>query len=190
LVIFILAAASVHANSAGRRSGKDTYAKVVLIDSALLASGTTSRSRTEKLGVISFHERPDGTVRITGTINGLSRGKHGIHVHEFGDLSGGCDSAKEHFNPTNLTHGAPSSTTRHVGDLGNVRPGSDGVTHVDIQDSIVRLHGPHSIIGRTLVVHVGEDDLGLGNDEESLKSGNADGRVACGIVGYAPPDSA
>ncbi len=42
--------------------------------------------------------------------------------------------------------------------------------------------GASDILGRAFVVHAGEDDLGLGGDEGSLKTGNAGGRVACGVV--------
>lgn len=47
------------------------------------------------------------------------------------------------------------------------------------QDNVLSLWGQYSIVGRAIVVHAGEDDLGLGNNDGSLKTGNAGGRVAC-----------
>ncbi len=70
-----------------------------------------------------------------------------------------------------------------MGDLGNVEVEADGKdVAVVIRDSHVSLVGPHSIMDRAFVVHAGEDDLGLGGDDGSVKTGNAGGRVACGVV--------
>ena len=41
-----------------------------------------------------------------------------------------------------------------------------------------------NIIGRSVVIHSGEDDLGRGGDEESLKIGNAGSRIGCAVIGY------
>ena len=49
------------------------------------------------------------------------------------------------------------------------------------------LHGEFSVIGRSCVTHAGIDDLGNGGNEESLKTGNAGGRVACGVIGLSGP---
>ena len=38
------------------------------------------------------------------------------------------------------------------------------------------------IVGRAMVIHALEDDLGLGGDEESKKTGNAGARVGCGLI--------
>ena len=41
---------------------------------------------------------------------------------------------------------------------------------------------PTSILNRALVIHANADDLGRGNDPESLKSGNSGAHIACGLV--------
>lgn len=54
---------------------------------------------------------------------------------------------------------------------------------VDIKDSVIDLEGQHNVIGRAVVVHAGEDDLGKGGHEDSLTTGHAGGRLACGVIG-------
>lgn len=67
-------------------------------------------------------------------------------------ISTGCTSAGAHFNPLGKEHGGPDCEVRHLGDLGNVEAGANGVAKVNITDSAIQLQGSHSIIGRTLVV--------------------------------------
>ena len=73
---------------------------------------------------------------------------------------------------------------RHVGDLGNIFTYSKSFTGVNVIDSLVTLESgaDNDISGRAFVVHEGEDDLGMGGNEESLKTGNAGKRLACGII--------
>ena len=109
--------------------------------------------------------------------------ERGFHIHEFGDVTNGCVSAGAHFNPFKKTHGAPQDENRHVGDLGNIKTDAQGVAKGVITDSLVKLIGPTSVVGRSVVVHAGTDDLGKGGNEESLKTGNAGPRPACGVIG-------
>ena len=74
---------------------------------------------------------------------------------------------------------------RHVGDLGSILTNSDErPTEVVIHDKIISLdpNSPANILGLSIVVHDGEDDLGKGGDAGSLKTGNAGSRLACGII--------
>ena len=82
-------------------------------------------------------------------------------------------------------HGSPKHRERHVGDLGNIFADETGTAVVDISDPLVTLVGPRSVIGRALMIHAGEDDLGEGGNADSLKTGNAGGRVACAVIGVA-----
>lgn len=74
---------------------------------------------------------------------------------------------------------------RHEGDLGNIQANADGTSSMTIVDNYITLSGPRSVIGRGLVVHMKKDDLGKGGAPDSLTTGNAGGRIACGVIGYA-----
>ena len=138
-------------------------------------------------GKIYFEQAtPRHLLKINGYIMNLPKGLHGFHVHEFGDVSNGCTSAGEHFNPTMSDHGAPNALIRHVGDLGNIDAKvSNALTNVDIIDNLMSLYGQFSVLGRTLVVHTDRDDFGLTDNPLSKTTGNSGGRLACGIIGIA-----
>ena len=88
-------------------------------------------------------------------------------------------SAGGHFNPDNKKHGAPTDEERHVGDLGNLEADENGVAHYERTDTVIAFFGPHSVIGRAIIVHAGEDDF------TSQPTGNAGTRLACGVIGIA-----
>lgn len=124
--------------------------------------------------------------KVEYNITGLSDGKHGFHIHESGDLTNGCDSACAHFNPYNKKHGSINSKERHAGDLGNI-VSKNKVSKGNLIAKDISLNSKKTnILGRTIIIHQDEDDLGRGKldkKEESLKTGNAGKRLACGIIG-------
>ena len=111
-------------------------------------------------------------------------GIHGFHIHRVGDLREGCLSLCSHYNPKNKNHGGPNDKERHVGDLGNIIS-KNGFVNKTFRDKLIKLRGKYSVIGRSVVIHADEDDLGKGDNVESLKTGNAGKRIACGVIGYS-----
>tara|TARA_B000000557_G_C20793657_1_gene452243 strand:+ start:1135 stop:1647 length:513 start_codon:yes stop_codon:yes gene_type:complete len=136
-------------------------------------------------GIVRFKQFKH-KLKIMYDIKGLSDGLHGFHIHEYGDLTDGCTSSCSHFNPFNKKHGGLNSSERHVGDLGNIIS-KNNIAKGIIYDKLTTLN--HNdiccILGRCVVVHEDEDDLGLGNNEESKKTGNAGKRLACGVIGIS-----
>lgn len=138
-------------------------------------------------GEIYFDEMEDGSTHIWGKIEGLKKGLHGIHIHEKGDISKGCESMGGHYNPTSKAHGPRvindvETDNRHIGDLGNIEANDQGVALFDFKDKHVNLSGKYSVLGRGIVVHEKADDLGMGGNDESTFSGNSGARIGCGII--------
>lgn len=138
-------------------------------------------------GVVKFAQPSGGKTVVNATIKGLSAGKHGFHVHQFGNLIEGCKTAGPHFNPHGKTHGGPNDDERHVGDMGNVEADGKSDTTYVYEDALIQLTGPHTIIGRSVVTHADEDDLGKGGHDDSKTTGHAGARVACGVIGLSAP---
>ncbi|NXS91975.1 SODE dismutase, partial [Jacana jacana] len=99
-----------------------------------------------------------------------------IHIHELGDLSRGCDATGGHYNPFGVNH------PRHPGDFGNFFP-KEGKIRKYKPNLSATMFGPYSIMGRAVVLHEQEDDMGKGNNKASLENGNAGTRLACGVIG-------
>lgn len=128
-------------------------------------------------GVVNFVQEKKG-IRITATIHGLTPGKHGFHIHRYGNCSGDDGTcAGDHFNPTNAPHGAPTDKCVHAGDLGNLVADQNGTAEYDQINYNITLSGPHSILARSVIVHADPDDL------YSQPTGNSGKRIGCGVIG-------
>jgi Cu-Zn family superoxide dismutase len=130
-------------------------------------------------GTVTFTKAESG-VKISGKITGLPPGSHGFHIHEFGDCTAvDFASAGGHFNPGQKNHGSPKDANRHEGDLGNIEADASGTATIDAVDSSLSFEGEGSILGRGVIVHANTDDF------KTQPTGNAGGRVACGVIGAA-----
>jgi len=133
------------------------------------------------MGTVTF-TKTDAGVQVVADITGLTPGQHGFHIHEFGDCSApDATSAGGHFNPSKNPHAGHDDAKRHEGDLGNIEADSSGKAHLELTDKMMTMSGEMSIIGRGVIVHEKVDDL------KTQPTGNAGGRVACGVIGVAKP---
>lgn len=130
-------------------------------------------------GMVTF-TKTDSGVHVLVELNNLTPGRHGFHIHEYGDISAADGtSTGGHFNPENMPHGPRLARQRHEGDMGNVTANESGIARLDYVDTHIRLSGPASIIGRGIILHAGEDDL------KTQPTGAAGGRIAAGVIGIA-----
>jgi Cu-Zn family superoxide dismutase len=127
-------------------------------------------------GEVEF-KKTDAGMQIKIELSGLTPGKHGFHIHEFGDCSApDGKSAGEHFNPGKMQHGDINSSSKHDGDMGNVTADADGKVNITLTDKMMTFDGPNSILGKSVIVHEKEDDL------KTQPSGNSGNRLACGVI--------
>ena len=130
-------------------------------------------------GVVKFEEVNNG-VHVIADLAGLAHGKHGFHIHEFGDInSDDGSSAGGHFNPTGMPHSMPMTDKRHTGDMGNIEADENNNAHLDYIDPVMRLNGPYSIVGHSVIVHEKEDDF------KTQPTGNAGSRIGYGVIGIS-----
>lgn len=140
-------------------------------------------------GYVLFEQlKARAPVRVTFHLEGFKKpdSLHAVHIHEYGDLRDGCMSLGGHWNPFHKNHGNQMTKDRHAGDLiNNLKTDAQKRFLFSYDDSSISILGKYSILGRSVVLHDGVDDLGLGDAPESLVTGNAGGRMACAVIGYA-----
>jgi superoxide dismutase, Cu-Zn family len=124
-------------------------------------------------------------VRVVADLDNLTPGKHGFHIHEFGDTSAKDGAAAGgHYNPTGAPHAGHDAASHHAGDLGNIQAGADGKAHLDVTVGGISIAAANAIVGRSVVVHEKTDDL------TTQPSGNSGPRIGVGVIGLAKPAEA
>jgi Cu-Zn family superoxide dismutase len=157
---------------AGAAAGAAAGASAGKVASAKLMPTKDSTAR----GEVTFTPEDKG-VRVNASFTGLQMGEHGFHVHEKGDCSApDAASAGGHFNPATKPHAARDAAERHVGDLGNLKADPYGMARANFVDTQLSLDGPNSIVGKAVIIHQNADDF------TTQPTGNAGGRLACGVI--------
>jgi Cu-Zn family superoxide dismutase len=133
-------------------------------------------------GVVAFHAH-DGHLLVHARISGLKpNGEHGFHLHEKGDCaSADGTSAGGHFNPSGQPHG-PQNAAHHAGDLPSLKADAQGNAdvHFTVDGPSLDASNAGYIVGRSVIVHANPDDY------TTQPTGNAGGRVACGVIAALP----
>jgi Cu-Zn family superoxide dismutase len=133
-----------------------------------------AKSGSKLTGKAVLTEAPDG-VKVVLSVENVSPGEHGAHVHEKGDCSAeDGSSAGGHFNPGGHPHALPSGSPRHLGDFGNITVNADGKGTLELVAAGANLKDgdPSSFLGKAIIVHEKKDDGGQ-------PTGNAGGRIGC-----------
>jgi Cu-Zn family superoxide dismutase len=154
-------------------------------DAGISGSATLTEEKTDE-GI------KEVTVHLK--IEGLSDGKHAVHIHETGSCEP-CGAAQGHHDPGPFGQTRPDSAgdtvpandinhPYHMGDLINieVKNGKGSMTHTT--NRITLSSGRLSILdkdGSSFIIHTNEDTYC--DQESDLKKGCAGGaRDACGVI--------
>jgi Cu-Zn family superoxide dismutase len=121
-----------------------------------------------------------GGLRVTAQVRHAPPGRHGFHIHEGSSCAEAGQAAGGHFNPDAAPHGdLRRSGVRgaHAGDLGNLEVGPDGRgAYAALLPGLALAEGPRAVAGRAIILHADADDL------SSQPTGNAGGRIGCGLI--------
>ena len=147
-------------------------------EAVAMVHGTKGNEKVH--GIIKFTDTGNG-VRVMAHVTGLEpNSEHGFHIHEFGDCTDmeKAMSTGGHFNPDKHQHGKAGDANAHPGDMGNIKADATGMAMAEITLPAASLTGKNAILGRGVIVHEKPDDY-------SQPTGNAGGRIACGVIGVA-----
>ena len=122
-------------------------------------------------------------VRVSIHIEGISPGKHAVHIHEVAQCSP-CSAAGGHFDPGPAGDSSPDGNhPYHSGDLVNIEVNRAGIGNLNVSTNRITLsQGPLSVFdadGSAFIIH----DLSDTYCPEGAEPGCAGGsRAACGII--------
>ncbi len=156
-------------------------AAAVLPAAAQTATAPLKDGQGKEVGSVNLTQTPRG-VLINLSVKDLQPGEHAFHVHAVGKCEGPAfTSAGGHFNPDSHKHGLLAADGAHAGDMPNLHVPQSGDLTVEVINAAITLEKgkPNSLFdadGSAVVIHAGSDDY------KTDPTGEAGGRIACGVV--------
>ena len=159
-------------------------AAVLAVPGVALAKGAKaeatleSKSGSAVTGKVTFAQHGK-KIEMKVVVSGLTPGSHAIHIHDKGDCSAAdATSAGGHWNPSSENHGKWAHTPFHHGDIGNLVADDKGKAELKMESDLWTLGDgkPSDVLGHAVIVHAAADDF------TTQPTGNAGGRVACGVI--------
>jgi superoxide dismutase, Cu-Zn family len=134
-------------------------------------------------GQISVSETAEG-LKVEATVTDAPPGYHGFHIHENASCANNGNGAGGHYNPNGVKHGylpQDGFTAAHAGDLGNILiyENGSGVYRQTIP-GLTLAAGKYNVTNHAVIIHANRDDFGQ-------PTGNAGGRIGCGILASNSP---
>ena len=166
-------------------------ARALFATAALLSSSVTAVSANSAKALLKNAEGADvGRVELTqvddgvllrAALKGLPPGDHAFHVHAAGKCEPPFTSAGGHFNPGNKKHGMMAADGHHAGDMPNLVVPASGELKLEVVNTAITLDKdkPNSVLkpdGTAFVIHAAPDDY------KTDPTGDAGGRIACGVI--------
>lgn len=164
-------------SAGGGGSSSKRHAKVKLSD----ANGA-------EVGFVKLTKQ-GGKVIVRGEVSGLTPGFHGFHVHGVGECVPPFTSAGGHYNPGGTGHGS------HAGDMPSLLVNADGTAELQFATDRYSIDDLRDADGSAIIVHAAPDNFAniptryqsttegvFGPDSATLSTGDAGGRVLCGVI--------
>lgn len=147
---------------------------------AQAAQAALKNGEGKEVGSVNLTQTPHG-VLINVSVKGLPPGEHAFHVHAVGKCEPPFTSAGGHFNPGNKKHGIMAAEGQHAGDMPNLHIPQSGDLVVEVVNTGITLDKgkPNSVFdadGSAVIIHAGGDDY------KTDPTGDAGGRIACGVI--------
>ncbi len=192
-----LTVATLGASSCGKteQSKTDGLLNTLASQGEIHAQGRFEDVTGQDVGNVVFTKAPGGNLLIRVDVKGLSKGWHGIHLHQVADCSDGANGYKasaSHVDPDNNAHGLLNENGSERADISNIYAGSDGRATAEIFRTGVTLHpseegftldGAYPLFdddGFAVIIHANRDD------HKTQPIGGAGARVACAAINAAP----
>jgi Cu-Zn family superoxide dismutase len=143
----------------------------------------------QPVGVVKLTQEKEGTVLVRAVVHDLPAGFHGFHVHAVGECVPPFTSAGGHYNPADASHG------EHAGDMPVLLVNDDGTAQLRFTTDRFSVEELFDADGSAIIVHAAPDNYAnipdryhshtedvFGPDSATLATGDAGGRLACGVV--------